>query len=51
MSKNESNEKQFRATIKLRYSYNKSALKKLKIMSTPSHSKYLTLKEISKNSR
>lgn len=49
MSKNESDaEKQFRATIKLRYSYNKSALRGLKIMSTPSHSKYLTLKEISK---
>jgi ribosomal protein S8 len=30
----------------LRYSYNKPALKTLKIISTPSYSKYLTLNEI-----
>lgn len=42
------NEKQFQTTIMLRYSYNKPALKTLRIISTPSHSKYLTLKDISK---
>jgi small subunit ribosomal protein S8 len=49
LSKNRSdNEKQFQTTIMLRYSYNKPALKTLKIISTPSYSKYLTLKDISK---
>jgi small subunit ribosomal protein S8 len=49
VSKNGSdNEKQFQTTIMLRYSYNKPTLKGLKIISTPSHSKYLTLKDISK---
>ena len=49
MSKNKSdNEKRFQTIITLRYSYNKPALKSLKIISTPSHSKYLTLKDISK---
>ena len=42
------NEKQFQTTIMLRYSYNKPALNTLRIISTPSHSKYLTLKDISK---
>jgi small subunit ribosomal protein S8 len=42
------NEKQFQTTIMLRYYYNKPALKTLRIISTPSHSKYLTLKDISK---
>lgn len=49
LSKNKSNnEKQFQTAIMLRYSYNKPALKTLKIISTPSYSKYLTLKDISK---
>jgi small subunit ribosomal protein S8 len=42
------NDKQFQTTISLRYSYNKPTLKALKIISTPSYSKYLTLKDISK---
>ena len=41
-------EKQFNTTIFLRYFYNKPIFSNLKIVSTPSYSKYLTFKDISK---
>ena len=41
-------EKQFNITIFLRYFYNKPIFHKLKIVSTPSYSKYLTFKDLSK---
>jgi len=41
-------EKQFNTTIFLRYFYNKPIFNSLKIISTPSYSKYLTLRDISK---
>ena len=42
------NEKQFNIKIFLRYFYNKPIFNNLKIISTPSYSKYLTFKDISK---
>jgi small subunit ribosomal protein S8 len=45
----ESNQKkEFDTKVFLRYFYNKSIFKKLKIVSTPSYIKYLTYKDISK---
>lgn len=41
-------EKQFNITIFLRYFYNKPIFHNLKIVSTPSYSKYLTFKDLSK---
>ena len=41
-------EKQFEITVVLRYFYNKPILKNLKIISTPSYVKYVTLKDLCK---